>query len=221
MHILLVYPEFPDTFWSFKHALKFAHKRASSPPLGLLTVAALLPGYWEKRLVDLNVTRLTDADLAWADLVFLSAMAVQRASARQVIARCRAEGVRVVAGGPLFTSEYEQFPEVDHFVLNEAELTLPPFLADLAEGRARRLYQSTEFADISASPVPLWDLARPAALRRHEPAVLARLPLSLRFLQRHRPVRAPAAGQVRRPGDRRAGQPLRRRLALQHLFRRR
>lgn len=158
MNILLIYPEFPDTFWSFKHALKLAHKRASSPPLGLLTVAALLPADWGKRLLDLNVTRLTAKDLAWADAVFVSAMLVQREAARQVIERCRQAGVRVIAGGPLFTADPEPFPEVDHFVLNEGELTLPPFLADWARGEARRVYRSAAFADIQQSPVPLWNL---------------------------------------------------------------
>ncbi len=159
MKILLVYPEFPDTFWSFKHALRFVHKKAGAPPLGLLTVAAMLPAEWEKRLVDLNVTNLTPKDLAWADYVFISAMIVQRAAARAVIARCKAAGVRVVAGGPLFTMEHEHFPEVDHFVLNEAELTLPPFLADLANGCAQHLYTTTEFPDIQFTPAPLWQLA--------------------------------------------------------------
>ena len=78
MNILLVYPKFPDTFWSFKHALKFIRKKASDPPLGLLTVAAMLPAEWEKRLVDLNVRDLTQKDLAWADYVFIGAMVVQR-----------------------------------------------------------------------------------------------------------------------------------------------
>lgn len=158
MKVLLIYPEFPDTFWSFKHALKLAHKRASSPPLGLLTVSAMLPPEWERRLVDLNVTKLSDRDLAWADIAFVSAMLVQREAARQVISRCRQAGLKVVAGGPLFTSEYEQFDEVDHFVLNEGELTLPPFLADLAQGRAGRVYATPEFADIDKSPVPSWEL---------------------------------------------------------------
>ena len=158
MKVLLIYPEFPDTFWSFKHALKLAHKRASSPPLGLLTVAAMLPPEWEKRLVDLNVTKLTARDLEWADTAFVSAMLVQREAARQVISRCRQEGLTVIAGGPLFTSEYAQFDEVDHFVLNEGELTLPPFLADLAQGRARRVYSTSEFTDIGKSPVPSWEL---------------------------------------------------------------
>ena len=159
MRILLVYPEFPDTFWSFKHALKFVRKKSASPPLGLLTVAAMLPPEWEKRLVDLNVTGLTQADLAWADYVFVSAMIVQRDSARALIARCKEAGVKVVAGGPLFTMEHDHFPEVDHFVLNEAELTLPPFLADLANGCAQPIYTTTEFPDIRQTPVPLWELA--------------------------------------------------------------
>jgi len=159
MNILLVYPEFPDTFWSFKHALKFVHKKAGSPPLGLLTVAAMLPAEWGKRLVDLNVTALTEKDLAWADYVFISAMVVQRDAARMLIARCKETGVKVVAGGPLFTMEHEQFPGVDHFVLNEAELTLPPFLADLANGYPRPIYTTTEFPDIQNTPAPLWKLA--------------------------------------------------------------
>ncbi len=159
MKILLIYPEFPDTFWSFKHALTFIRKKASLPPLGLLTVAALLPPEWSKRLVDVNVTRLTNEDIAWADYAFISAMVVQRESARQIIARCKAAGLKIVAGGPLFTSEHEQFEEVDHFVLNEAEVTLPSFLADLEQQRTRRIYATSEFADIRKTPIPLWKLA--------------------------------------------------------------
>src|SRR5512134_2030899 len=159
MRILLVYPEFPDTFWSFKHALKFIQKKAGAPPLGLLTVAAMLPSEWGRRLVDLNVTRLTDEDLDWADYVFMSAMIVQRESVKTIIERCKSVGATVVAGGPLFTMEHEQFPDVDHFVLNEAEETLAPFLRDLAQGQARRVYSSTEFPDIHQTPVPLWQLA--------------------------------------------------------------
>ncbi len=155
---LLVYPGFPDTFWSFKHALKFIRKRASLPPLGLLTVAALLPERWEKRLVDMNVRPLSEKDLAWADVVLVGGMIAQRDSARAVLARCRAAGKTVVAGGPLFTAEHASFPEVDHFVLNEAELTLPEFLADFEAGRARRLYAAPGFADVRRSPAPLWDL---------------------------------------------------------------
>ena len=159
MNVLLIYPRFPDTFWTFRHALKFIGKKATSPPLGLLTVAAMLPPEWPKRLVDVNVTKLTEKDLAWADCAFISGMTVQREPARQIIARCKEAGVRVVAGGPLFTIEHEQFEEVDNFVLNEAELTLPPFLADLEQGRAKRVYATSDFADIQKTPVPLWKLA--------------------------------------------------------------
>lgn len=158
MNVLLVYPEFPDTFWSFKHALRFIRKKASSPPLGLLTVAAMLPSEWTKRLIDVNVAKLTEKDLEWADYAFISGMIVQRTSARQIIARCKEAGVKIVAGGPLFTIEYAQFERVDHFVLNEAELTLPAFLADLVQGQAKRIYATSEFADIQKTPVPLWEL---------------------------------------------------------------
>ena len=159
MKALLLYPEFPDTFWSFKHALKFIGKRASLPPLGLLTVAAMLPAEWEKRLVDLNVRPLREKDLAWADVVLISAMIAQRSSTVQLIARCRAAGKTIVAGGPLFTVEHAQFPDVDHFVLNEAEKTLPGFLADFARGAAPHVYTSTELPDLRETPAPLWELA--------------------------------------------------------------
>ncbi len=158
-NVLLIYPEVPATFWSFKHALSFIHKRASSPPLGLLTVAAMLPSEWQKRLVDTNVTKLKQKHLAWADYALISGMTVQRESARGIIDRCKDAGIKIIAGGPLFTSEPEQFERVDHFVLNEAELTLPPFLADLKRGDARQLYMTSEFADMHSSPVPLWEIA--------------------------------------------------------------
>jgi radical SAM superfamily enzyme YgiQ (UPF0313 family) len=164
LNVLLIYPEFPETFWSFKHALKFVGKRAALPPLGLLTVAAMLPGDWNPRLIDMNVRRLRDRDLDWADLICVSAMIAQRTSAEAVIARCRAAGKKIVAGGPLFTSEHAQFPEVDHFVLNEAELTLPDFLRDFAAGSARRVYATQAFADVQTTPVPRWHLAE---LRRY------------------------------------------------------
>ena len=158
MRILLIYPEYPATFWSFKYALKFIRKRAALPPLGLLTIGAMLPDEWPKKLVDVNVEKLTEKDLAWADYAFISGMVVQRDSAREIIARCKEANLKVIAGGPLFTSEYDQFEDVDHFVLNEAELTLPPFLADLEKGCAQHIYETPEFCDIHRTPAPLWDL---------------------------------------------------------------
>ena len=160
MKILLVYPENPDTFWSFKHALKFIFKRSTNPPLGLLTVAAMLPAAWEKRLVDMNVDKLKDRDLEWADYVFMSANTIQKRSVAEVIARCRSKHVKVVAGGPLFTSAHDEYAHVDHLVLNEAEITLPLFLADLKAGRPRHVYTSPQWADLGQTPVPDWSLLR-------------------------------------------------------------
>ena len=158
MKVLLVYPEFPDTFWSFKHALKFIRKKSSAPPLGLLTIGALLPKEWEKCLIDLNVQALTNKDLNWADMVFISGMTVQREPAKRVIHRCKQEGKTVVAGGPLFTMDHESFEEVDHFVLNEAEITLPEFLNDLTLGQPRRIYSTEDFPNLRQTPAPLWSL---------------------------------------------------------------
>jgi len=154
----MVYPKYPDTFWSFKYALRFLSKKALHPPLGLLTVAAMLPGSWEKKLVDMNVSGLQDKDLDWADYVFISAMSVQQDSANEVLARCREAGVKVVAGGPLFTAGHEDFEPVDHFLLGEAEVTLPRFLADLENGRPEHLYRAESFPAIDGTPIPLWEL---------------------------------------------------------------
>lgn len=158
MNILLIYPEFADTFWSFKYALKFVRKKASSPPLGLVTIAAMLPETWHKRLVDLNITKINQKDLQWADYVFISAMVAQRDSARDVINRCKDAGVKIVAGGPLFTSESESFGDVDHLVLNEAEITLNSFLRDLEQGQPKAIYKTTEYADLRQTPIPMWEL---------------------------------------------------------------
>ena len=158
MKILLVYPKYPDTFWSFKYALKFISKKASLPPLGLLTVSSMLPAHWERKLVDMNVRKLKDKDLQWADYVFLSGMSIQKESAKSVISRCNHLGITVIAGGPLFTATPEEFDGVDHFILNEAEITLPRFLDDLNNGRPKHRYSSDRWADITATPIPDWDL---------------------------------------------------------------
>jgi len=158
LKILMVYPSYPDTFWSFKHALKFINKKASFPPLGLLTIAAMLPEEWQIKLVDMNVKGLSNRDIRKADYVFISAMNTQRQSAKEVIARCNKLGTKVVAGGPLFTTEYEDFEGVDHLVLDEAEVTLPPFLEDLKAGCPQHIYTSTERPDITRTPIPRWSL---------------------------------------------------------------
>jgi radical SAM superfamily enzyme YgiQ (UPF0313 family) len=158
MKILLVNPESPNTFWSLRNALHFISKKAMLPPLGLLTVAAMLPKEWEKRLVDMVTKKLSDRDIRWADYVFITGMFIQRHSARQVIDRCKKLGKPVVGGGPLFTTVPEDYPDVDHFVLNEGEITLPHFLKDLEQGTTQRIYKTREFADIKNSPNPLWEL---------------------------------------------------------------
>lgn len=158
MKILLVYPEYPDTFWSFKHALKFVSKKAAYPPLGLMTISAMLPKQWEKKLIDMNIEKLKMKDILWADYIFLSAMSTQKRSAVEVIDRCKALCKAVVAGGPLFTADYEHFDKVDHLVLNEAEITLPLFLDDLKTGNTKRIYQTNEFADVAISPAPDYTL---------------------------------------------------------------
>ncbi len=158
MRILLVNPDSPVTFWSLKHALKFMGRKAVLPPLGLLTVAAMLPESWEKKLVDLAATDLDDQDLRWADYVFVGGMYIQRASARSVIDRCKQLGAKVVAGGPMATAATEEFDDADHLVLGEAEVNLPGFLRDLAAGTPRHIYQSDQWADMHETPVPLWDL---------------------------------------------------------------
>ncbi|MFZ1280567.1 MAG: DUF4070 domain-containing protein [Ignavibacteriaceae bacterium] len=158
MNILMVYPMYPDTFWSFKHALKFVSKKASFPPLGLLTVAAMLPKDWNKKLIDMNANQLIDDDILWADLVFISAMSIQSESANDVIMRCNNLNAKIVAGGPLFTSSSEYYQNVDYLVLNEAEITLPIFLKDLQEGIPKHKYTSDDWANITTTPLPLWDL---------------------------------------------------------------
>jgi len=160
MKVLLVYPEYPASFWSFKHALPFVNKKAALPPLGLLTLASMMPEQWEKRVIDLNVTKLKDKDIKWADHVYVSGMVVQRKSAHEVIDRAKALGKFVVAGGPLFTTGHTEFENADCFVLNEGEVTYPLFLEDLEAGTLKKIYSSDEKPDISRTPLPDWSLLR-------------------------------------------------------------
>jgi len=158
MKILMVYPECPDSFWSFKHIITLFGKKAYLPPLGLMTVSALLPDEFEKKLIDMNTTELTDKDLLWADFVFISGMIVQKESSISVIKRCKKLGVKTIAGGPLFTSLHEQFEDVDHFILNEGEATIPIFLDDLKKGELKRVYTSDIKPDLINTPIPHYNL---------------------------------------------------------------
>ncbi len=158
MKILMVAPEYPATFWSFKYALPFVNRKTSLPPLGLLTVSSMLPAHWEKRLVDISAGQLKDEDILWADWVFVSAMIVQKKSAQEVINRAKALGKKVAAGGPVFTTGYRDFNNVDTFVINEGESSIKEFAADLEAGRTRQIYSSNEKPDITKTPVPDWSL---------------------------------------------------------------
>ncbi len=154
MKILLIYPQHSDYFWSFKHVLKFISKKAALPPLGLITLSAMLPKSWKKKLVDMNVSKLDVVDIILADYVFISAMYIQKESVNNIIKECIKQRTKIVAGGLLFTKEYSNYPEIDHFVLNEAEITLPQFLADLLIGQPKHVYQTNQLADLTFSPVP-------------------------------------------------------------------
>src|SRR4029453_17031829 len=159
MKVLLINPEFPDTYWSFRHALSFDGKRSAYPPLGLLTVAGMLPPSWERRLIDLEVRRLRRADIEWADMVFVTAMLVQKEALRRVVSRCKAAGKRVVVGGPYVSTSLERLPHADHIFIGEAETTLPQFLKDLERGEAKPIYQASEKPPLSLTPIPDFKLA--------------------------------------------------------------
>jgi radical SAM superfamily enzyme YgiQ (UPF0313 family) len=161
MRVLLVSPAYPSTFWSLEHTLPLVKRRWLLPPLGLLTVAALLPEDWECRLVDLAIgDALRDEDLRAADVVMLSGMLVQRASLHEVLSRCRRLGVRTVVGGPYATAMPHALSDADHLVIGEGEKVVPELAADLAAGRARRVYREGGKPDLRGSPLPRFELAR-------------------------------------------------------------
>lgn len=159
MKVLLVNPQFPDTYWSFRHALSFEGKRSAYPPLGLLTVAGMLPRSWERRLVDMEVRRLKDSDIEWADMIFVTAMLIQKEALGRVVDRCKALGKRVVVGGPYVSTSSENLPQADHIFIGEAETTLPQFIKDLELGQAKSIYQAAERPPLSLTPLPEFELA--------------------------------------------------------------
>jgi len=159
MKVLLINPEFPDTYWSFRHALPFEGKRCAFPPLGLMTVSALLPSYWERRMVDLNVRRLRSSDIEWADIVMATAMLVQKDSLKRVVRQCKERGKVVVVGGPYVSTTSEDLPDADHIFCGEAETTLPQFVRDLEHGTARKSYRAADRPPLSVTPVAHFHLA--------------------------------------------------------------
>lgn len=159
---LLIYPEFTlRSFWNFKATCDLAGAKYPATPLGLITVAAMLPKDWEIRLVDCNVEPLTDEHFHWADLVFTGGMLPQQASALRIIDRAQALGKTVVIGGPDATSSPHVYADADHLVLGEAELTLPKWLADYQAGEALARYEpGKDKADVTKSPTPRFDLLK-------------------------------------------------------------
>src|ERR1022692_417421 len=161
MKVLLIYPEWPNTYWSFKYALPFVGKRSAYPPLGLLTVAALLPAHWEKRLVDINIRALSDRDLAWADVAFLSGMLIHKVDLLAILARCRARGLRTVIGGPAASSIADLPQHADHVVVGEAEDLIGDLAEDLERGTAKPLYTAVERPALGKTPLPDLSLINP------------------------------------------------------------
>lgn len=154
MNILFVYPTFPDTYWSFHYALEFEGKKSAFPPLGLLTVSAMLPKDWNRRLVDLNVESLNEADVEWADIVFASAMIVQKDSLEDIVRLCNAKSTPVAVGGPYVSTSAELLPEADYIFVGEAETLLPEFVEDLSNGTMKRIYKAAERPSLTEVPVP-------------------------------------------------------------------
>lgn len=159
MNVLLIWPEIPLTYWGAQYAIRLLGKRAVMPPLALITVAAMCPPDWTFRLVDLNIQELKQSDIDWADTAMVSGMIVQHSSMTDAIKRCKKAGVQVIVGGPDATSSPEKFPDADVLLLDEAEVTLPLYLNDLASGNPQRVYTANgEKPDVTNTPVARFDL---------------------------------------------------------------
>lgn len=149
MNFLIVNPKNPSWFWNFESLIKYFSGMVSFPPLVLLTISSLLPKVWNKRLIDMNATDLTDEDIKWSDYVLINAKITQAKSANKIIGRCKTLNAKTIACGPLFTSNDEYYKNVDHLVFDEAEITLPQFLNDLSEGKTKQKYTSKPYSNIT------------------------------------------------------------------------
>jgi len=161
MNVLLIWPKFPPSFWGFEGVLKMLPEAAMTPPLGLITVAALCPGSWSLRLMDHAFDDITDADYEWADLVMVSSMHAQRVDTQAVLARARALGKRTFIGGPWASSEPDKLRHLaDHVLVGEAEEIFASIACDLEQGTAQAVYTASDKPDMSRSPIPRFDLLR-------------------------------------------------------------
>ncbi len=162
MRVLLLYPRFPQSFWSFEKTLALVDCKALLPPLGLITVAAILPQEWQYQLVDRNIEQVTEEQWDWAELVVLSGMIVQKEDLLQSIKEAKVRGKAVAVGGPYATSLSDEVEEVraDYLILDEGEITIPLFLEALSRGEAKGKFRSQEKADVSQTPIPRYDLLK-------------------------------------------------------------
>ncbi|MCK5026638.1 MAG: hypothetical protein KAS15_08630, partial [Nanoarchaeota archaeon] len=151
MNILIAYPKFSYSFRDFQQYKKCFGKHTFTS-LSLLKIASMLPNDWGKKLVDANITKLDDAHIEWADIVFISAIDLQKDSAREILSRCKASGKTVVGIGKAFATHNPRFQEADHFILDKTELTLPLFIQDLMAGNTKRFYTSAEKHDKTQTP---------------------------------------------------------------------
>lgn len=160
MKVLLLYPKFPQSFWSYDRLMEMADLKAMIPPLGIITVAALLPTDWEIRFCDRNVQEETEADWQWCDLVILSAMLVQKPDFLELVKKARQLGKKVAAGGPYPTSVTQESIDagIDYLILDEGEITIPLFIEAINRGDRNGIFRATEKPDVSQSPMPRFDL---------------------------------------------------------------
>ncbi|HEY9800712.1 MAG TPA: DUF4070 domain-containing protein [Leptolyngbyaceae cyanobacterium] len=160
MRILLVYPIFPKTFWSYEKILALVDRKVLLPPLGLVTVAAILPQEWEFKLVDRNIRPVTEEEWAWADIVIFSAMIVQKQDLLEQIQEAKRRGKLVAVGGPYPTSTPSDVQNVgtDFLILDEGEITLPMFVEAVQRGETSGIFRTSEKPDVTTTPVPRFDL---------------------------------------------------------------
>ena len=158
MRVLLLYPEFPQSFWSFEKTLALVGKKALLPPLGLITVAGLLPKEWEYKLVDRNIRQVTAAEWQWAELVVISGMIVQKDDFLKGIEDAHARGKKVAVGGPYATSMPEDVAAADYLILDEGEITIPMFVEAISRGETSGKFRTAEKAAVTETPIPRYDL---------------------------------------------------------------
>ena len=190
--VLLVYPKFvPNSFWNYTDTCKLLDARYPAAPLGLITVAALLPQHWQFKLVNRNTENLSSDDIAWADMVMTGGMLNQQPDCQRIIELCHAHGKPVVVGGPDVTSSPHLYQAADFQVLGEAEDVIKDFVATWERGERSGIFTAEKFqVDVTKTPMPRFDLLNFEPLPLHLRAIFARLPLHLRVLRHHRALRA-------------------------------